>query len=240
VLGGAGVVVDWLVKMRRLPEEAMLDRLIAARAVPVDRLHALMARLAAFYRTAPAVDWAPGIYRQRLAHDIEVDAAELLLPRYGLPAATVRAILDAQRAFLASAADRFEARVRAGRVVEGHGDLRPEHICLLPEPVVIDCLEFNREFRLVDPIDELCFLALECERLGDAALGERILQGYAQASGDTLDPGLVAFHKARRACLRGTIAVWHLRDPAPTEPAKWLGRGREYVELAATHAAALR
>ena len=61
----------------------------------------------------------------------------------------------------------LDSRAARGCVVEAHGDLRPEHVCLLPEPQIIDCLEFSRDFRILDPADELAFLALECERLGD-------------------------------------------------------------------------
>ena len=39
---------------------------------------------------------------------------------------------------------RSETRVRAGRIVDGHGDLRPEHICFSDPIAIFDCLEFNR------------------------------------------------------------------------------------------------
>lgn len=238
-LGGEGPPVDWLVKMRRLPEAGMLDRLIGEGAVPIERIDALVARLARFYREAAVVDWEPGEYVRRLNDHVEADAAELMDPRYGLPAERVRAVLAAQRAFLARAAERFERRMREGRVVEGHGDLRPEHVCLAPEPVVIDCLEFNREFRLLDGVEDLAFLALECERLGDAELGQHILESYAAISGDSPDPELVSFYKSRRACVRAKTAAWHLSDPALPEPRKWLARACEYVELAGKHVAVL-
>ena len=41
-------------------------------------------------------------------------------------------------------------RVAAGRIVDGHGDMRPELVCLLHPPVVIDALEFNPRLRRVD------------------------------------------------------------------------------------------
>ncbi len=238
-LAGDGPTTDWLVKMRRLPETGLLDHLIARGAVTDAQLRALASLLARFYAAAPAVHWGPGEYVRRLRHDLDALAVELIRPEYGLPAERVGAIIGAQRDFLQDEGDRFERRVRSGRVVEGHGDLRPEHICLEPEPVVIDCLEFNREFRLLDPFDELAYLALECERLGDAALGERILAHYAAASGDEPDPGIVAFHKAHRGCLRAELAVWHLHDGIADEAAKWRARGRAYIALAAEYAGAL-
>ena len=66
-------------------------------------------------------------------------------------------------------------RAAQGRIVEGHGDLRPEHIFLDGTPRIIDCLEFDRDLRLLDPVDELAFLALECERLGAPWICEEVL-----------------------------------------------------------------
>lgn len=91
----------------------------------------------------------------------------LAAPRYGLPAdqlhtAAAGAIAQAHRLRRL-----VESRVDDGLFVEAHDDLRPEYIFLLePEPVIIDCLEFNRALRILDPADDLGFLALECERLG--------------------------------------------------------------------------
>ena len=90
-----------------------------------------------------------------------------------------------------------------------------------------------------DTADELAFLALECERLGDRELGERILSLYAAMSGDLPDPGLVDFYKCFRACLRAKIAVQHLQDPGVGDRGKWRGRALEYLRLAAKYAGRL-
>jgi aminoglycoside phosphotransferase family enzyme len=126
----------------------------------------------------------------------------------------------------------FERRVAERRLVEGHGDLRPEHVCLAPEPVIIDCLEFSRELRLLDPADELAFLALECERLGAPAVGSWFLAAYTEVTGDAPPPLLLRFHRTYRALRRAKLAVWHLEDPAVREPARWTARARRYLELA--------
>jgi len=238
-LGGAGPVVDWLVKMRRLPEEGMLDRLIRKHAVPPGKLHELAALLARFYRAAPPVTWPPGELVHRLRRDTAENARELLRPRYGLAGDTVRTVHAAQTAFLARAAALLERRVAEGRVVEGHGDLRPEHVSLADGPAIIDCLEFDRELRLLDAFDELAYLALECERLGEPGVGGTILETYAQLSGDHPDPRLIDFYKSHRACLRAKLAVWHIDDAAEGDRAKWLAAGETYLGLAEKYAGRL-
>jgi aminoglycoside phosphotransferase family enzyme len=131
----------------------------------------------------------------------------------------------------------FDARVRDGRMVEGHGDLRPEHICLLREPKIIDCLEFSREFRILDIADELAFLALECERLGAPSFARVIFDTYARNTGDAPPQALVHFHCSLRALMRAKISLWHLDEPGFRDGRKWMALARTYLALAAAHAA---
>jgi aminoglycoside phosphotransferase family enzyme len=120
--------------------------------------------------------------------------------------------------------------------VDAHGDLRPEHICLTAEPAIIDCLEFNPDFRVLDAVDELSYLAMECERLGGGRIGDEVLHRYLEASGDTPAPELIWFYKSYRACLRAKIAVWHIDDHAIRDTEKWRKRATEYLALGERYA----
>jgi len=232
-LDGPGEAVDWLVQMRRLPPARMLDSLLQVGTVSESDIRRLAARLAEFYRESPPLGMGAAAYRERLAHSVLDTWLALAEPTYGLAQTQVDAIHEAQLSFLTHHRALFEAR--APSVVEGHGDLRPEHVCLEHAPVVIDCLEFQREFRLVDPADELAFLALECERLGASQVGEAILAAYAVAADDAPPPQLLDFYKSYRACLRAKLAVWHTRDHEVPDHGKWMKRAREYLRLAEAH-----
>jgi uncharacterized protein len=123
-------------------------------------------------------------------------------------------------------------RVEQGGVVEGHGDLRPEHICLGPQPLVIDCLEFRTELRSLDPIDELALLGMECERLGAPEIGEILFCRYYRRTGDDPPPVLTTFYKAVSALTRARLAILHLQQGAVREPEKWPRRAAEYLAIA--------
>jgi aminoglycoside phosphotransferase family enzyme len=233
-LEGDGVPVEWLVKMRRLPEDCLLDRAIAARQVPADRLGRAAQRLAAFYRQAPVVAFTAAGYRARIDERLETSCTVLSDRRYGLPAAPVQAVCAAQRTFQARHPAVIEAR--AAGVRETHGDLRPEHVGLESEPVFIDCLEFNRDFRLLDPVDELAFLAMECERLGDPGVGQVFLDTYREATGDVPPTGLIIFYQSLWAMLRARLSVWHLDDPDVRDRHKWPALARDYLALAGRYA----
>jgi aminoglycoside phosphotransferase family enzyme len=229
-LGGQGEVIDWLVHMRRLPEARMLDVLIATRSVDPAGADQLGRRLAAFYRQADRRPLPPIDYCERLAADLDASAQELRLPQYGLPLDAVDWVHSQARAVLEQQAGAVGSR--GAQLVDAHGDLRPEHVCLCPEPVIIDCLEFSADFRLLDPVSELAYLALECARLGAGWVGERILRVYQATTGDAPPPWLVAFYKRQHALTRAKIAVWHLRDAGQPERTSWIAKAGDYLRCA--------
>lgn len=231
-LGGEGPVVDWLVKMRRLPAHRMLDAAISSNTVSAEDIRRLSHVLIDFYRRAAPIAVRAAEYRGRFENDIRANQAELTKPYCELSVPQIDRLTQAQGSFLAKNGASLERRARDGKIVDAHGDLRPEHICLTTEPKIIDCLEFKREFRLLDPVDELAYLAMECERLGAAPVGEQVLRQYLEATGDALPGELIWFYKAFHACLRAKIAIWHIADHEVRDTNKWRRRANDYLELA--------
>jgi len=232
-----GEIVDWLVKMRRLPASHMLDFAIAHGNVDLGRLRQLGALLCHFHARAHRIDLPPARYREDLRAALLANARALEDGGYGLDLKLLRGITDCLLHYLERHAEEFDARVNAGRIVEGHGDLRPEHIYLGSPPLVIDCLEFNRALRLLDPLEELATLALECERSGAGWVGRFVHGVYSRECRDIASPSLLAFHTAARGLLRAKLCAWHLRDAAVSEHGRWLASTRQYLTLAERHAA---
>ncbi len=228
-LEGMGTPIDWLVKMRRLPRDRMLDACIARGAVQGEELDGLADTLARFYEAAEPAPLTRAAYRTRIAADIEAKRASLEQPRYRLVPAEVQGLVAHQERWLARHGRLLEGR--AGRVVDAHGDLRPEHICLERAPVVIDCLEFDRELRILDPVSELSFLALECRLLGAAWIGDRLLARYEEKSGDHVPGPLVPFYESYHALVRAAVAIWHLDDSALRRSDVWRERCSRYLQV---------
>lgn len=229
-----GEVVDWLVKMRRLPAERMLDYLIRHAALKDTDVEQVAGLLTQFYLSRLPVTLSGAQYRERLERRIRANHQALSDPGYGMPQALLLDIHGALMGFLERNPSLFEDRT-AGKIVEGHGDLRPEHICLEQRPVIFDCLEFNRQFRILDAADELAFLDMECDRLGAAHVGQPLFGTYARMSGDSPPRALLLFYKANSACLRAKLAVWHIRDTEKQRHAYWRDHARRYLELAARY-----
>ena len=238
-LDGEGTVVEWLVKMRRLPAHCMLDRRIRAGTVDEEDVRRFTLRLARFYREAPPVEMAPDAYLERLRRDVLFNHRQLLDHDYRLDTAQLDRITSAQLGIVVDSPELFTRRVEARRIVEGHGDLRPEHVCLEDGPLFIDCLEFKREFRIVDPVDELADLAMECEIAGAAFIGPLMFETYARETGDDPPQRLIHFHTACRATLRARLAIWHLKDHEADQHSRWVRRTRAYLDCAEAYGALL-
>jgi uncharacterized protein len=237
-LGGPGRPIDWLVHMRRLPSERMLDHAIADQTWTEEDVRKVGKLLAGFYRQSPPIRISATEYRTQLSKDLHSTLTELSRIEYGLPTVLVQSVIAAELHCLERDAELFDDRVHTGKIIEAHGDLRPEHICLERQPVIIDRLEFNRTFRILDPASELAFLSLECERLGAPQVSGLILGTYRTETGDEPPLRLMKFYKGYHASLRAKIAVWHLQDHDAESASKWTGKAIQYLQLASSTRAA--
>jgi uncharacterized protein len=239
-LDGDGETVEWLVRMVRLPTDRKLERLVEEGRVQGDAIRADIATAAEllirFYRPAPVVPMLADEYRLRFVDEIASITTELLSPHFDLPTDLIHCAADWLQAFTEERAALLQGRAR--RVIDAHGDLRPQHVYVGPDPAIIDCLEFNRDLRLRDPLDELSFLRLECDRLGDPRPGDLFIGRYSQSLGDPAPAELIRFYAAFRAYERARLAASHLdgrNPPDPPDPAyaaKWRERTLTYLRLA--------
>lgn len=228
-LDGEGVAVDWLVQMRRLPEDLMLDYAIAAGRVTRERIDAAARLLIDFYSRQPPVEIAPDAYVQRLQHQIETNRTELLAVDLGLDAAVIERLIGEQRAALQDLHAEIAQRAVQRRIIEAHGDLRPEHVCLTTPPVIIDRLEFSLDLRLLDPCEELAYFAIECSHAGAAWIGDRVLSLYRSATRDPVPDTLYRLYQSHRAATRAKIVAWHLRDAGFKARQPWSAIAGRYL-----------
>jgi aminoglycoside phosphotransferase family enzyme len=106
------------------------------------------------------------------------------LPALVLPPAERAALGAFVDAFLDREAGRLEARVRAGRIRDCHGDLQAQHVCCTEPIQIFDCIEFTHRFRFGDTAGEIAFLMMDVERLRRPDLAIRFLNAYLEESGD--------------------------------------------------------
>ncbi|WP_096788055.1 hypothetical protein [Rhodobacter sp. CZR27] len=236
-VGGPGRVVDWLVHMRRLPADRMLDRLVTERR-PVERslLSVLTRDLAAFYRRSRRA--GEGRHLARLRQEAEVNAGHLAAMAVHVPQVAVAGLAAVCAHRIRAHKHEIALRERQGLIVEGHGDLRPEHVCLIARPVVFDRVEFSRDIRLADPFDEVGHLALECALLGAPDLGGPLLSGLEAAGLAAPSAGLLSTYRLVRCLSRARLSLDHLRDEGRSDTARWIAKASAYLAEAARLASA--
>jgi aminoglycoside phosphotransferase family enzyme len=236
---GKGAVAEWLVVMRRLDDHWALERILREGRLDRSQLDRLVATLVRFYRRARPVFISSGSHLSDWWKNLATNRRILLSPHFELSPALIRRIDRSQRRFLAERRATLAARVKQQRIVDGHGDLRPEHIWLNLEVRIIDCLEFNPRLRAVDPLDEIGFLDLECQRLGAARVGAFIARHVQCGLNDDAPAELYHFYRSYRATLRARLAIAHLAEREPRTPEKWPRVARAYLDIAARDAACL-
>ncbi len=240
-VASSGQTVDWLVKMRRLDEAQTLRSAVERNSFRSGKsgngmnsvlLESLAQVLATFYQQLSPQPLTSEAYRSEVEAHVRGNLAELIRPEHQLDVHQVKRIHNAQLEQLILQPAMFDARVNAGRVIDGHGDLRPEHIYLTEPPVVIDCIEFSAEFRRLDVLDELCFLESECAELGDEAVGKSVRRRCLELLGDAPPEPLAAFYKSYRACVRAKVAALRARQQQGPDREVSLKLARDYLRLA--------
>lgn len=220
--GGSGTPVDWAVHMVRLPDEDRADvRLRDGRLTAAD-LERVAGRVAAFHERARSDEETA---RFGTLEEITCDVRDNFEQGRGaacdyLGETEAAAIEAGQLGFLSDQSAFFEDRVLSGRVREGHGDLRLEHIYLDDEGGVrvLDCIEFNDRFRFLDVCSDVAFLSMDLACSGRGDLAEHFLAEYARMSNDYDLYPLVGFYESYRAYVRGMVNAILAGDadaPAP-------------------------
>ncbi|HZS32711.1 MAG TPA: AAA family ATPase [Methylomirabilota bacterium] len=229
-----GQVVDHAVRMRRLAPETSAEARLAAGTLGHDDLGAVATRLAGLYATAVA---APAYGALEVVRRNAAENFEETRPARGhlVPAATFDAVEAWQLGFLAAHPARFTARVAQGRIREGHGDLRLEHVHFEGgPPSIIDCIEFSERFRMGDAAADAGFLAMELDARERPDLAASFLARFARESNDYDLYGVIDFYLSYRAWVRAKVAALLAGDPStpPDKAARKVAEARRLFALA--------
>ncbi len=207
----AGQTLDHLVVMRRLPAERSLARLVCSEpeAVWEVELHAVARALATFHARAdrsPEISATASLSAVSDQFEANVAATARFVGPVLNPSAH-HAVVSAVRRYLAGRDPLFRARIAAGQVCDGHGDLQADDIyCLDDGPRILDCLEFDERLRCGDVAADVAFLAMDLERLGNTEAAVRFVTSYEESVGTRLPASLLHTHIALRAYVRIKVA----------------------------------
>jgi len=238
---GGGETIEYAVEMVRLPADRLLDRIIGDDRVPPGMIDELVESLARFHAAAATGDGVndygetAAVTKKILGNLEQAAACTGEIPDE--PAPDSPAISPALHTHLVRWSERFiaehddllRARVAAGRIREGHGDVHAGNICLSGRGILIyDRIEFSPAFRCCDVAAEIAFLAMDFDARGRRDLAAQLVGAYGRATGDPVLAGLQPLYRSHFAAVRGKVASLRARDAA-VEPAQ---RARAWTESA--------
>ena len=203
ILGGDGPALEYAVKMREFPQEALASLLLSRNELGAADIDVLAAKVSAFHATIEVAGPDSAFGRPDDVLRFALQNFSQIRPLLGAPAE--RADLDA----LALWAEHehkvhytaFSERQRGGFIRECHGDLHLGNIARIDgEITIFDCIEFNDAMRWIDVMSEVAFTVMDLQDRGRGDLGQRFLNAYLEITGIT---------RACRSCASiSRIARW--------------------------------
>lgn len=224
-LEGQGEIVEWAVKMERLPAEGTLEHRLESGQLDNTTIQMLAGKVAAFHQSAEA---APAIAAFGKFDVVAANARDNFTQSVGQVGVTLsRAVFDRLRELteqkLSNLRDTMEGRARRNVPRDTHGDLHLEHVYFFPKRgsnslVIIDCIEFNDRFRFADPVADMAFLAMDLKFHGRRDLADIFQAVYFQATADDEGRALLPFYTAYRAAVRGKVEGLKSAEKEVPEP----------------------
>ncbi|HET9238362.1 MAG TPA: AAA family ATPase [Oligoflexus sp.] len=231
---GRGPTLEYAVWMRRIPDACLMDVRLRERTFQKEDSERLIAHLVHCYQEAPHGARDGELYWQRLRALIDENRSSLyeLALHLKLDPEPWLALCSRQLLFMQVNRRLMITRAEDGFVIEGHGDLRPEHIVFEDRVSLIDGIEFNRDLRVLDQADELSFLAMECAVMGYSEPGHEIRHRVLQDLNDPAPPELLAFYESYRATVRAKVNALRAEQETGEKQKRTLALIADYQNIA--------
>ena len=230
LIGGTGEPVDWLLRMRRFPDDALLVRLAKQGMLGFDILTRLADRVVGFHADAEIAHCENAAARFKAVIDGNVASLasypEILIPDIAY------SLCRRQRSSASALSTLLDDRGRAGRVRHAHGDLHLANIAMIDgEPTMFDCLEFSTELATIDVLYDIAFLIMDLWQRGMRTEANVVFNRYldlspADEGGVAVMPLFVSVRATVSAHVMAAQAVRAGNDP------ELVAQARAYLDLA--------
>lgn len=212
--GNKGEIVEYAVKMRRIPSDCLMSVLLKKGTLTTSHLETIARILARFHARADRSGeierfGMPDVFKVNTDENFEQTRKYVGIT---IPHDDFKDLYEWTNAFYQKNLSLFMERIAAKKIRDCHGDLHMEHICFTEKPAIIDCIEFNDRFRYSDTIADIAFLLMDLEVQGGSFHSEHLWSYYARESGDTGMDELLKFYKVYRAYVRGKVISFRLDD----------------------------
>jgi len=239
-LYGAGNIVDYCLKMVQFEQSCLLDQKLARHKLAPQWMDTLATDVARFHAHAEINNDAQFDHGALLGDHIR-DNLAMAGQCHGLAMepAELAALSTFANNVLKGKQVELTRRQRDHHIRHCHGDLHFRNITMIDgHPTLFDCIEFNDAYRIIDTMNDIAFLVMDCDAHGRPDLGMRFLSRYLEHSGDYSGLNLLPLYLFYRAGVRGKVACILANELSKEkQPPQWQ-EARRYFELAASYSQA--
>jgi hypothetical protein len=240
---GEGETIEYAVKMKRMPQERMMTRLLEEGKVDtefMDRIAKVIADFHAKAETNTRINEFGSLATIETNWRENFEQTEEYVGRT-ISADDFKLIHERNSEFMKRNLPLFEKRVREDRVRDCHGDIHSGNIFVTDKIYIFDAIEVNDRFRYSDVASDVAFLAMDADFRERPDLAKTLIERYIKYSGDQELLRLLPFYKCYRAYVRGKVVSFKLKDPNVRSKEKHTAHkeARAYFKLAATYSKGL-
>jgi aminoglycoside phosphotransferase family enzyme len=237
---GAGETVEYAVKMKRMPQEKIMSKLLEENKVNgklVDRIAKIIAEFHSKAETNSRISEFGFLASIETNWKENFEQTEEYVGKTISPE-DFKLIREKVEDFMKKSAPLFKKRMAENRVRDCHGDIHSGNIFVTDKIYIFDAIEFNERFRYSDVASDVAFLAMDLDFKGKTDLSNFFVEKYAEYSGDQEMTKLLPFYKCYRACVRGKVVSFKLKDPNVRSKEKNTAKkeAKAYFKLASTYA----
>jgi hypothetical protein len=237
---GEGETIEYAVKMKRMPQEKMMSKLLEDNKVDNKLIDEIAKTIAEFHSKA---ETSKRISEFGSLAIIETNWKENFEQTRGSIGKTIsikdfELICETIDDFMKKNASFFEERMAEGRVRDCHGDIHSGNIFVADRIYIFDAIEFNERFRYSDVASDIAFLAMDLDFKERTDLSNSFVGRYVRYSEDQELTKLLPFYKCYRAYVRGKVISFKLKDPSvgSEEKSAAMKEAKAYFKLAFTYA----
>ncbi len=236
---GEGGVVEYAVKMRRIPEENMMNNLLDRGEVNeelIDKIADIIARFHSRAETNERISSFGSIDVIKSNWEENFEQTREFINRT-ISFREFKQLQDKTKSFMAQHEHLFNQRVRNKRIRDCHGDIHTSNIFVSDRIYIFDAIEFNERFRYSDVAADLAFLAMDLDFKGRSDLSTLLVDRYKMYSRDREFSELLPFYKCYRAYVRGKVTSFMLNDPNidSNKRSEIVETAKRYFKLALTY-----
>jgi len=237
---GKGETVEYAVKMKRMPQDKMMNKLLEEKKVEtklIDRIAEIIAEFHSKSETNKRISEFGSLavidtnWKENFEQTREFVGRSIFRKDFEL-------ICERINDFMKGNVSLFKKRMRDGRVRDCHGDIHSGNIFVTDGIYIFDAIEFNERFRYSDVVSDVAFLAMDLDFKRRADLSDFFIKRYIKYSGDQELWKLLPFYKCYRAYVRGKVTSFKLEDPSVGRDDKGAAKkeAEAYFKLACAYA----